>query len=128
MTSIVRIDCGPRHPVAWIDRSEARFGLRIAGNGSYNLLVWCLSCDRWATGAVGLHVLDGSGAAATDFPVVADYRGVIGRCARRGCDQEAIEDHHFAPQAVFREEADDWPRALLCREHHMEWHRRMGAA
>jgi hypothetical protein len=123
----VRVDCGMRHPFHWLDRSEARLGLRIAGNGSYNLLVWCVTCDRWASGAVGLHGLEGSGIGPADLPVIADYRGVIGRCARLGCDREAVEDHHFAPRAKFGDEADDWPRALLCREHHIEWHRRMGA-
>lgn len=46
-------------------------------------------------------------------------------CERLGCTAAVTEYHHFAPYNTFPMEADQWPTAYLCREHHIEWHRRM---
>lgn len=116
-----------RHPNRWMERTVDQLGLTIAGNGSYQVRPWCDECGRWSTGSVPQASLTAKGLLATDLQVVADYRGQLGRCSYRGCDREAVEDHHFAPRAVFAD-ADDWPRALLCVEHHTEWHRRMRVA
>jgi hypothetical protein len=120
--------CPERHPNRWLERSEGQLGLTIAGNGSYQVRPWCDECGRWATGSVPQAMLRSRGIQPRDLPVVDDARGTIGRCSFRGCDREAVEDHHFAPRAIFGDTADDWPRALLCVEHHVEWHRRMAGA
>lgn len=117
-----------RHPNRWVDRTTDQLGLTIAGNGAYQVRPWCDECGRWASGSVPASILSAKGLYTTDLQVVADYRGSLGRCSRRGCDREAVEDHHFAPRAIFGEDADDWPRALLCVDHHLEWHRRMAGA
>lgn len=104
----------------------SQLGLTIAGNGSYQVRPWCSQCGRWSTGSVPLATLRSRGIDPATLTVVNDYRGSLGRCSRRGCDREAVEDHHFAPLAIFGAEADEWPRALLCVEHHVEWHRRIG--
>lgn len=109
------------------DIRAAHLGVRIAGNGSYQVVATCPECGTESS-PIGHHLVARGNVRVADLPVVADYRGGLGRCSRRGCELEAVEDHHFAPRAVFRDEADDWPRALLCQTHHAEWHRRMGAA
>jgi hypothetical protein len=123
----VLVICGDRHPNRWEERELGQLGLTIAGNGAYQIRPWCRECDRWATGSVPVLTLNAKGFIASDVQVVADYRGTLGRCSHRGCEREAVEDHHFAPRAIFAD-ADDWPRALLCVEHHQEWHRRIGVA
>lgn len=123
----VLVICDQRHAAQWLDILPADLGLTIAGNGAYQVRPWCRDCDRWATGSVPLTTLHAKGFVATDLRVVADYRGQLGRCSYRGCEREAVEDHHFAPQSIFPD-ADEWPRALLCTDHHNEWHRRMQAA
>lgn len=105
----------------------ATLGVRIAGNGAYQVVAYCPDCLTTSS-PIAHPVVERAGYVVSALPVIADYRGSLGRCSRRGCDREAVEDHHFAPRAVFQEEADEWPRALLCQEHHAEWHRRMGAA
>lgn len=127
VTMKVLVICDQRHPNRWEDVPASALGLTIAGNGSYQVRPWCPECGLWATGSVPLTTLNARGFVATDLQIVADYRGQLGRCSHRGCDREAVEDHHFAPQAIFTD-ADDWPRALLCTDHHNEWHRRMRAA
>ena len=52
----------------------------------------------------------------------------LGMCSVVGCSNTDTELHHFYPQAVAeivkgnREYASDWPTALLCGEHHDQWH------
>ena len=115
---MIRVCCLDRHPDRWVETDL--LGLRIAGNGSYQVVPWCDECEHWSSMAIPHN-----GYRISDLPVIADNRGTLGRCSRRGCEREAVEDHHFAPRAVFGQDADEWPRALLCVEHHIEWHRRM---
>lgn len=47
-------------------------------------------------------------------------------CAVVGCSQPGAELHHFAPVNTFGWlEAETWPKADLCLQHHHAWHRRM---
>lgn len=124
----VRVICPDRHPERWVELTPEALGLTIAGNGSYQVRPWCSECGRWATGSIPVAYVKARGIEPTALTVIADQRGTLGRCSRRGCEREAVEDHHFAPQAIFGAEADDWPRALLCVEHHLEWHSRMRVA
>lgn len=123
----VLVICDRRHESRWAERSASQLGLTIAGNGAYQVRPWCDECGRWATGSVPLDRIRSAGIDPAGLVVLDDYRGLLGRCSYRGCDREAVEDHHFAPQAIFTD-ADDWPRALLCVEHHAEWHSRMQVA
>lgn len=116
-----KVTCGTRHPDRFVDVVASDLGLRIASSGAYGLLVWCSECARWASGAIPLSVLDPMGLRPSDIPVVADYRGSLGRCSVKGCESEDVELNHFAPQATFGAEAWDWPTAYLCRAHHLEW-------
>lgn len=124
----VQIICPDRHEIRSRDVTADELGLTIAANGSYQVRPWCLSCDRWATGSVPASDYKAKGFVAQDFQLLADNRGLLGRCSRRGCDREAVEVHHFAPIGIFGMEANDWPTAFLCVEHHTEWHRRMRVA
>lgn len=108
--------------------TEADLWIRIAGNGSHQVVAICPGCSTQIGPLSHERVRREAGREPASLPIVADYRGTLGRCSRRGCEREAVEDHHFAPRAIFGDEADDWPRALLCLEHHIEWHRRMAAA
>jgi hypothetical protein len=117
-----------QHPSPpWLEFNVSRLAVRYAGNGSKQIVDVCPTC-RTQTGPLPHFAVLRTGVVIERLEVIADYRGGLGRCARRGCEQEAVEDHHFAPRAIFREEAEEWPKALLCVEHHAEWHRRMGAA
>jgi hypothetical protein len=47
----------------------------------------------------------------------------FGLCER--CGKEAhLEQHHWAPWKYF-DDADSWPKSMLCRECHEEWHQVM---
>lgn len=55
------------------------------------------------------------------MPIAANYTG-IEKCQYDGCNMTAIEWNHYAPRALFGEDADRWPIGPLCRMHHQTWH------
>jgi DNA-directed RNA polymerase subunit M/transcription elongation factor TFIIS len=36
-----------------------------------------------------------------------------------------VEEHHWAPRAIFGEEAYEWPTSMLCLKCHVHWHQMM---
>ena len=57
-------------------------------------------------------------------PLLADLR--THRC--EVCGALGAQLHHWAPQAVFGAEAEDWPKGYLCQMHHSRWHALMSKA
>jgi hypothetical protein len=39
-----------------------------------------------------------------------------------------VELHHWAPKALFGDEAEVWPQDFLCRSCHIRWHQTMNGA
>lgn len=98
----------------------------IAANGTFQVRVRCYECKRWSSAgihhdfvrALGLNPLQ-------DLPVIRDARGFLAICSVVGCGRDDVELNHFAPRGIFGAEADDWPTAFLCRQHHTEWGNRV---
>lgn len=44
------------------------------------------------------------------------------------CKTEGAELHHWAPYAIFGDEASRWPTSYLCPACHDRWHRLVGPA
>lgn len=40
----------------------------------------------------------------------------------RVCNSKGAEMHHWAPKHIFGDEAERWPKDLLCRTCHARWH------
>ena len=38
------------------------------------------------------------------------------------CKKNEGELHHWAPQYLFKDEAEQWPKSYLCRSCHKKWH------
>lgn len=53
-------------------------------------------------------------------PVIADYSMQAPPC--RVCGKRGVELHHWAPKALFGDEAEVWPQDFLCRACHTRWH------
>lgn len=51
------------------------------------------------------------------------YHQKKGKCQRCGITTY-LEEHHWAPWKYF-EDADNWPKSMLCRACHEEWHQVM---
>ena len=58
-----------------------------------------------------------------DLPVYTPDGEQVPKCVL--CGQRGAELHHFAPRSFFGDECEQWPKAYLCREHHMQWHDRV---
>ena len=84
---------------------------------------WCLTCKWWTyskTGGMWIAktLLESNGIDLSSLPVVATEIGP--RCVK--CGQRGAEENHWAPKAIFGSEADNWPKDMLCKPCHAEWH------
>ena len=105
--------------------TEAVLHVQLFINGARNFVWRCLSCNRPAPvkgsplyipkGTIELHLSQNEIAALPVLmPVFYD------RCAV--CGSRDVEDHHWAPRAIFGEEAEKWPHDKLCGNCHDRWH------
>jgi len=39
------------------------------------------------------------------------------------CGEKGTEMHHWAPQSIFKDEAEKWPKDMLCLSCHKKWHK-----
>lgn len=108
----------------WFIPSLGSLGVRVAHNGSAQVVWRCPDCS-FLSSPIPHHVISARGVQIASLPVVEDYRGMFGRCCVKGCDSTDVELNHFAPRAIFRDQADDWPTGYLCRRHHAEWGERV---
>lgn len=88
-----------------------QLGVIIAVNGSRHIKLVCHLCGRGARARVAGN--------PDDYPVVRDNR-TTDLCERCG-SAEGVEEHHWAPAALF-DDSDQWPTALLCPPCHRRWH------
>lgn len=61
-----------------------------------------------------------------DLPVVESWTHTRPPCVV--CGARGTEEHHWAPRALFGEEAYVWPTAWLCPACHTRWHQTIGAS
>lgn len=97
----------------------------ICGSGVIQPKVLCHGCGH-VSGAISKSALATVLIAECDLPVLRDHRDGT-PCERCG-DIDGVELHHWAPRAVFDDEADDWPTSFLCPRCHNVWHIRMAKA
>ena len=101
---------------------------RLSASHAVHYGWWCLECKGWAPRRNGPGYWIGKEELLrlnVDLSVVRVVEVADGRrsarCARRGA-----EEHHWAPRAIFGEEAaKTWPTDFLCKPCHDEWHRKV---
>lgn len=115
---------------AWAVGSDAEWGLLTTANGHVQWYAVCRDCENRSP-AVPLAVVAewvAQGVITPDRIVYsrANPASEYPECGVTGCGAPGAELHHFAPVNTFGWlEAETWPKANLCREHHFAWHRRM---
>ena len=120
------VHCDTRHSPRQRQLAGADLGVRIATNGTFQVVAWCPECERWSSGPLAHAWVRSLGIDPTrDLPIIFDNRGLPAICSVKGCGSDDVELNHFAPRAIFKGEADDWPTAYLCRKHHREWGERV---
>jgi len=104
-----------------------------SSNGALRLRGYCKYCSDttrkrgnqivWITG----DLRQPEDLNAHKIPVVKDNVDTNTFCARCGTN-EGVEQHHWAPRSVFRDDYDMWPTSNLCRSCHSRWHQTTGIA
>lgn len=94
-------------------------------NGATQVFYWCVHCGRLANGSRAFlshtYVTRILKVDIDSLPVIERYPKIINPCAYAGCPNTNTEEHHFAPRHLFTD-AELWPKAFLCAEHHRRWH------
>jgi hypothetical protein len=110
----------------WMQGAADIYQAVVQGNGTLQIRVRCGDC-RQNCGFLPHHVwrLWVSRGAVLTLPVEAHEPTVSEPCSYSGCTNFPTEYHHFAPSNTFGNDADNWPCAYLCRQHHHQWHRVM---
>lgn len=101
---------------------------RQIGNGSWQVVLWCQDC-----GGIAATGTNGSGEAirnrylphsavldVMELPVVETGGKSLIPCERCG-GSDGVEQHHWAPKALFSD-SYQWPTADLCVKCHARWH------
>jgi len=99
-------------------------GVLVKTNGSVAYKIRCIGCGD--TKVIKQHEANilmkrGYGIGFVSLPTGIDSN----ICQVRGCGSTITEKQHWAPQAIFGKEANDWPTSPLCPAHHREWHQRV---
>jgi len=89
-------------------------------NGRERYPYYCRHCKKRTQSFckksdVPLDVLNGG----TEV-IIEQKRGICERCKK----EARLEQHHWAPWKFF-DDADSWPKSMLCRACHTEWHQVM---
>jgi len=123
MAEIVKPDCYRCHG------KNVKLRRKIIGNGSSQVVWWCLDCELGAVvNCPPLKHLDILAfiskweVGINDLPVIKDYSAQV-LCAV--CGKPNTEYHHWAPQSYYKLGGADWfkyPGAYLCKYHHHLWH------
>lgn len=87
----------------------------IKANGSIQAFDLCCSCGILFAG-IKLASVD-----VESIRLYRDDRTTVPPCVV--CGVRGTENHHWAPRALFGEEADLWPTAWLCPGCHSRWHK-----
>jgi hypothetical protein len=102
-------------------RCEPNFYLLIAvisANGVIQYKTYCPKCsDR--SGAIAHHKLPDD-YKRNAFQIKNDVGFICERCG----SENGVENHHWAPRALFAD-ADDWPTSYLCPKCHRFWHKKI---
>ena len=94
-------------------------GRTIMSSGRQHLSERCNKCGRNFNGPRYPFVPKPEGVDMEQYPVSKNYLESARPC--EVCGKVGTELHHWAPRAVFKDEADNWPTGWLCPEHHKEW-------
>ena len=92
----------------------------VARNGAMHVSSGCRGCHANLEGG-RFHLAENIN--VTVLPVGTSLRLDNPPC--QVCGAFGTEMHHWAPAAIIGSEAAVWPTAILCRDCHQEWHRRI---
>lgn len=88
----------------------------INQGGHETFLYVCESCGERTTHFIRKKLVKSAGIQAKDIePKRARHKCEV-------CGSAGAEKHHWAPCALFGNEAEKWPKSYLCTSCHRKWH------
>ena len=105
---------------------NVELGRQMMASGRTHICWFCHDCDRPAQ-LYGPYIpkanLENLGyASEEELPIVQDLRNTEYVCEYHGCDEIAVEVHHWGPKHLF-DDFESWPKSYLCPVHHHNWHK-----
>lgn len=98
--------------------------MQLMESGAKHFLWVCQTCNTRNPGG-GPHFIAGdlirsklSENQIESLPVIMPDMSI--RCAV--CGKRGAELHHWGPRGIFGDDAGNWPKDYLCKEHHDLWH------
>jgi hypothetical protein len=115
-----------RTPTGWLLPADVgSWGVRLTASGIIQLIWCCSQCD-YRSSPVPHYLAESMGIPnIRSLPTISSYAGLFGRCIVHGCESDEVELNHFAPRAIFGQDAENWPTGYLCVRHHREWGERV---
>lgn len=103
---------------AWCPHFNKYTGRLIQRDGGIQIKDYCPDCNQVLSGAKKATKL-----LRLTLPIFRDNRvDPDTPCDRCGVI-EFLQCHHWAPRALFGEDAETWPTSDLCQDCHCLWHR-----
>ena len=94
---------------------------QINGNGAQVIVARCCKCDR-IPNRKQPFLPKAEYPNWEKYPLYQDNTQYSDPCVVIGCGRRDTEYHHWAPRALFGEDAELYPGAYLCQFHHDHWH------
>lgn len=102
--------------------NQISFGVHINYSGATTVIARCDKCGRNPDAKKPFYNVKDFD--IQSLPVFIDDRPNSEPCAVCGT-RKGTQYHHFAPKHLFGFDAEKWPGAYLCDEHHKEWHNKV---
>lgn len=109
---------------------SALLHLKVMQSGAESFVWVCVGCDRLAPFGGDLWIAADkvyerlTRNQIQSLPLLMDRP--TSRCAK--CNSRGVENHHWAPKAIFGDDAENWPQDYLCKPCHDLWHSKMSGA
>lgn len=84
--------------------------------GTWQYRYMCQNCEYLVPKFVKKSDIQSSGFDVDTVPIMGD------RHTCEVCGHNGAQNHHWAPWALFGEEAESWPQSYLCQTCHTRWH------
>jgi hypothetical protein len=82
-----------------------------------------LRCERCNKTIKGNAFVSKKGLVVENLPLWSDESQNAPPCEYRGCLNKGVENHHYAPKDIFKDDAENWYQGWLCKYHHDLWHK-----
>ena len=106
----------PEHPCKHCGVIGWGVGHYVDAGGTPKYPFYCLNCGKRISGFAKRQAVEKSNIEIKQLhPLQLPF-------ICEACGSEGAENHHWAPWALFGNEANGWPQSYLCSTCHKKWH------